>query len=122
MVAVDVERRAHELEVGDQPAADQRRPLDVRAEPLDLHDGGVGPGVLDEDDVAQIEGEADRVEVEAPDGRRVAVEPLVHLALHLTPQRLVEEEGGDDQEDRDGDGDAREPSIPARCPAEPLSR
>ena len=114
---VDVDDRLDQPEVGHQRPVDQRAPLHAGGEPLDPHDGRIGIGVLDELNIVEIDGEADRVEVELPDVRRIALHPAVHLALRHAPERLLDEERDDDGEQHDDGHRNREPEPVASRPA-----
>ena len=117
VLAVDVDDRLDQLEVGDQLAVDQRAPLYAGREPLDPHHGRVGIGVLHHPDVVEVDGEPDGVEVELADVGRVALHLPVHLALGHAAQRLVEEDRDDEREHDDDDHRDREPEPVAARPA-----
>lgn len=69
---------------------------------------------LREGDVVERQPEAERMEAEPLDARRVALQPVVHLALDLPAQRLVDEERGDgDEGEDDPDDQQRHPGAPA---------
>ena len=111
---IDVDGRLHELDVGNELAGQERAPVDARAQPLETDDRRLGMLVLRDHDVVEIEREAQRVEVQLPDARGVALERAIHLRLGIAAQRLVDEERdgvGDDEQDRDRDGD-RHPVPP----------
>ena len=83
---------------------------------LETQDRRVGMRVLRDDDVPESEREADRVEVERADPRRVPLERVVHLGFGVATKRLVDEERGrvgEDQDHRDRNAD-RHP-VPARA-------
>ena len=58
---------------------------------MEAEHGGIGMRGLDQDDIVKVDAEAEGMEVEAADGRRVALEAGVHLPLGLAPQGLVNE-------------------------------
>ena len=116
VLAVGVDLRAVDAEVRDQASEEEGLPLHAGVEALHLEHRRIGMLVLDDDEVGERQRAADGMEAQPPDVRRVALEPLVHLAFDVAAQRLVDEERRDDDQ-RHEQRDASE--DPPAAPAEP---
>ena len=107
LLEVHVDGGLRQREVGDQPAPEERLPLDARVQPRRLEDGRVGMGLLEELQIVEGQREPDRMEAELADLRGVPLQLLVHLADDDPPERLVDEERADHGQRHDHqDGDA----------------
>jgi hypothetical protein len=116
----EVDARAIDAKIRHQLAEDQVRPLDARRELRDVDDRRVRRRVLNDHQILQIETEADDVEVDAPQARRVALEAAVEPVLHETAQRAIHQDPGRRQQQEDHAGrkdDAPQPPVPGMEPA-----
>ena len=104
---VDVEERPIEAKVRDETPVHQRLPFDAGVELRHRQDGRVGMRVLGEGQPVERHAEAERMEVQALDVRRVPLQTLVHLGLDRPAEWLVDEERRDHDERDEGDDDQR---------------
>src|SRR5262249_61095537 len=78
---VDVKGGTIDEEITDQSTVEERAPVHAGAEQGNARHGRVRVRVLHHDQLGDVEGETDRVEVELADVRGVALEGPIHLRL-----------------------------------------
>src|SRR5439155_24477514 len=119
VAAVEIDDRTVQEEVCDELGPDGLSPLDARVAQRHSRNRRIGIGVLGDDDVLEVDGKPERMEIERADADGVPTQALVHLVLDPSPQRLVDEEGGDDRERDQRPDDTPGPDPPSAHGAAP---
>src|SRR5439155_22256237 len=119
VAAVEIDDRTVQEEVCDELGPDELSQLHAGEEQRHSRHRRIGIGVLRDDDVLEVDGKPERVEIERADADGVPTQALVHLVLDPSPQRLVDEEGGDDGERDQRPDDTPGPDPPSAHGAAP---
>src|SRR6266849_1587384 len=103
LLEIEIDRRAFEAEVRNDPTMEQRPPIDAGDEARHLSDRRVGVGVLGDRGVAQLDGRRPRMHAQRGDLHGMPRQATIDRRLHIAAQRLIREPGSTIDQDREQD-------------------
>jgi hypothetical protein len=100
-------------DIGYHTRREQRPPPHARAELRKAEDRRVRVGLLPDEDVLHVHGEAEGVDIQGADPHRVALQARIHVLLCIAAQGLVEHEADHNRRDRQQCNRPRQPHPPS---------